>query len=392
MNWSIQKAKVFCFGVTDGTHDSPKAIDVGRYLITSKHLGEYEIDFCSAKMISEDDYKKIIARSKVRQWDILFSMIGTIGNCYLEKNKSVEYACKNIGIFQMGGDEEKAYWLYYYLKSPQAKEYIFSHLRGSTQQYIPLGSLREFPIPVLEKENRKKIIAILKSIDGRIELNNKINENLSQQIQLIYNEFADGLYGNTFELSSIIDVRDGTHDSPKSIEGGYPLVTSKHLLPYGVDLSSANLISKEDFEKTNERSLVETYDILISMIGTVGLISLVIENPVPYAIKNVGLFKTSKRPDLFAYILPYLRSTKTTQHIERALAGSTQKYISLGELRKLPIILPDEETLKRYNNIVFPLIKQIINLIEENKRLIGLRDTLLPRLMSGELDVSSLDI
>ena len=128
------------------------------------------------------------------------------------------------------------------------------------------------------------------------------------------------------------------------------------------------------------------------MIGTVGLISLVIDDPVPFAIKNVGLFKTSKCPELYAYILTYLRSTKTTQHIEKTLAGSTQKYISLGELRKMPIILPDENKLRDFNNIVVPLIMHITNLTEENKRLVELRDTLLPKLMSGELNVSELEL
>lgn len=219
-----------------------------------------------------------------------------------------------------------------------------------------------------------------------------VNNNLLQQIQLLYDHLVEAINGESVELSSIVDIRDGTHDSPKNQEAGFPLVTSKHLLPFGVDLSSTNLISQEDFNKINERSKVDTYDILLSMIGTVGLVSLVIENPVNYAIKNVGLFKTSNCPDLYAFILPYLRSSKTALHIERTLAGSTQKYISLGELRKMPIVLPSENELRDYNKVVIPLVNQIINLTEENKRLVSLRDTLLPKLMSGKLDVSDIEL
>lgn len=208
----------------------------------------------------------------------------------------------------------------------------------------------------------------------------------------MYGRLVEELNGEPVELSSVVDVRDGTHDSPKPKETGFPLVTSKHLLPFGVDLSSANFISLEDYNKINERSKVDTYDILLSMIGTVGLISLVIENPVKYAIKNVGLFKTSNCPDLYAFILPYLRSEKTTQYIERTLAGSTQKYISLSELRKMPIALPSEDQLRDYNKVAIPLINQIVNLTEENKLLKSLRDALLPKLISGELDVSDLDL
>ena len=80
------------------------------------------------------------------------------------------------------------------------------------------------------------------------------------------------------------------------------------------------------------------------------------------------------------------------QHIEKTLAGSTQKYISLGQLRKMPIILPTVEQLSKYNEIANPLIKQIITLTNENKTLNMLRDSILPKLMSGEIDVSAIDI
>lgn len=194
------------------------------------------------------------------------------------------------------------------------------------------------------------------------------------------------------ELSSIIDVRDGTHDSPKPQADGYPLITSKHLLPFCVDRSSANRISKSDFDKINERSLVETQDILMSMIGTIGLISYVPYKTVDFAIKNVALFKTSQVPELAYYFLCYLKSDKTQQHIEKCLAGSTQKYISLGELRKMPIYCPSDDELCDFNLLAKPMLDAVILHTNENARLAELRGTLLPRLMTGELDVSALDL
>ena len=92
MSWSTVRADQFCTLITDGTHDSPKPQQSGRKLITSKHLKGHYIDFDSANWISEADYQKVISRSAVEQWDILFSMIGTIGNIYLENNPHVEYA------------------------------------------------------------------------------------------------------------------------------------------------------------------------------------------------------------------------------------------------------------------------------------------------------------
>ena len=172
------KASDYCESVVDGTHDSPKPCDEGFYLITSKHLLDYEINFASAYKISEADYNLITKRSNVKQWDILFSMIGTVGRVYIERNSNSEYACKNVGIFKCGGDKHKALWLYYVLKSPYCKQYISKVLAGSTQSYISLGNLRAFPVPVIADEKRNRIIEALSNFDKKIELNNKINDNL----------------------------------------------------------------------------------------------------------------------------------------------------------------------------------------------------------------------
>lgn len=173
------RADEYCKFITDGTHDSPKQVNKGRKLITSKHLGRYGIDFEGAKNISESDYQKVISRSKVEQWDILFSMIGTIGNLYLERNHKIEYACKNMGIFQLGGDESKAKWLYYYLQTPKAKEYIETSGRGTTQSYVPLAALRALPVDVVDGFTRDKIVKILWDIDEKILTNQQVNKNLA---------------------------------------------------------------------------------------------------------------------------------------------------------------------------------------------------------------------
>ena len=219
-----------------------------------------------------------------------------------------------------------------------------------------------------------------------------INNNLEQQAQAVYYKMFSEVNTVPVELSSIIDVRDGTHDSPKAQATGYYLITSKHLLPFGVDKASANHISKADFDKINERSLVETQDILMSMIGTIGLISYIPYETVDFAIKNVALFKTSHTPELAYYFLCYLKSEKTLQHIGKCLAGSTQKYISLGELRKMPIYSPTANEIREFNCLVKPMFEKIVSRTYENALLAEMRDSLLPKLMSGELDVSNIEL
>ena len=185
-DWGIEQAQVFCKHVTDGTHDSPKRTKNGKYLITSRHIKENKLNFDNAYFISNNDFIKINLRSKVEQWDVIFSMIGTVGEEYLEKNNKVDYAIKNVGLFKTGS-EQKSKWLFYYLKSKQAKEYIASHKIGTTQGYITLDTLRKFPVSFPKLENEAIAIAkILSDLDSKIELNNQMNATLESMAQAIF--------------------------------------------------------------------------------------------------------------------------------------------------------------------------------------------------------------
>ena len=255
---------------------------------------------------------------------------------------------------------------------------------------IPSTSRADFynlPVTIPPLAVQRRIAEILGALDDKIANNAAINHHLEQIAQAIYEQKFGMQNDLVTPISEIVDIRDGTHDSPKAVDSGYPLVTSKHLLPYGVDVITPNLICQADFDKINERSKVDTHDILISMIGTIGLISLVIEREVNFAIKNVGLFKTSQIKEFVYYVLCFLRSPAMRDHIDIRLAGSTQKFISLGELRQLPIAVPSKEELHGFNDIVRPMFDEIELRTVESAHLAAIRDALLPRLMSGELPI-----
>ena len=284
-------------------------------------------------------------------------------------------------------------FVYYLICSSLVRDPAIKSMVGSSgRQRVQTDVIANLDIDFPKFSDQVKIAGVLKSLDDKIALNNEINNNLEQQAQAVYYKMFSEVNTVPVELSSIIDVRDGTHDSPKAQATGYYLITSKHLLPFGVDKASANQISKADFDKINERSLVETQDILMSMIGTIGLISYIPYETVDFAIKNVALFKTSHTPELAYYFLCYLKSEKTLQHIGKCLAGSTQKYISLGELRKMPIYSPTTNEIREFNCLVKPMFEKIVSRTYENALLAEMRDSLLTKLMSGELDVSKIDI
>ena len=296
-------------------------------------------------------------------------------------------------VFRAKNNITDPYFIYYLVTSDCIRNPAIKSMVGSSgRQRVQTDVVANLSINLPHLPTQQKIAAILSSLDDKIELNNKINTNLEQQAQALFKNWFVDCMNSTTKMSDIIDVRDGTHDSPKPQESGYLLVTSKHLEAYSINPTDANFITKEDYDKINERNKVDNGDILLSMIGTVGIVSLVIDNPVTWAIKNMGLFKTSKVEDLKYYLLNYLKSDDVRNYIEQHLAGSTQKYISLSELRNLPINIPEKNILEKFNNIVTPIYEQIVNNTNEIKKLKELRDTLLPNLMNGEIEVGEVII
>ena len=160
-------------------------------------------------------------------------------------------------------------------------------------------------------------------------------------------------------LNNQSDVRDGTHDSPKYIDYGFPLITSKNLKDNGtLDLENVNYLNKEDFDKINLRSKVDIGDILFGMIGTIGKPVRVNRND--FAIKNVALIK-EKGLIKNDYLIHYLQTTSIKKQFANNMDGGTQKFIALEKIRKLKISQPNrDEQLKLVN--MFNLLDKKIEL------------------------------
>ena len=141
-------------------------------------------------------------------------------------------------------------------------------------------------------------------------------------------------------LKEVKDVRDGTHSSPKYIDNGYPLVTSKNLTDSGLNLNDVSLISESDYNEINKRSKVEVGDILLGLIGTIGKPVLVEIDG--FAIKNVGLIKNGGKIQN-QFLLQYLKTNLFNKYIQIEMAGNTQKFLGLETLRNTKVPLPSQE-------------------------------------------------
>lgn len=416
-------ASEFCASVRDGTHDSPKPVENGRKLVTSRHLTSGRLDLTDAYLISEEDFLAINKRSKVDRWDVLISMIGTVGEPCLIKEEP-DFAIKNIGLFKTKSEDDGK-WLYYFLRSKDAQQSIREQSRGTTQQYIPLGALRDFPILVCDYPGEQKAIAgVLGALDDKIELNRRMNATLEAMARALFQSWF-------VDFDPVRAKLDGR--PPAALDPATAALFPEHLedsklghIPKGWQACTLGDIAKNvsitfDFKRTPEVVFINTGDVL--------------EGDFLHSKRSLhaglpGQAKKSIRPDdiLFSEIRPankryayvdfdssdYVVSTKfmiirgskdihprllyrilTAKEtldefqVQAESRSGTFPQITFDSISHLPIVLPPIEIQEAYQRAVGKMDAQIKVNKEQSRTLATLRDTLLPKLLSGEVVPSS---
>ncbi len=166
--WKLASAETFCDSVADGTHDTPKPASQGRPLITSKNLKGGRIDWTDTYMISESAYRSVRARSWVEPGDILFGMIGTIGNPVVLQEREHQIAPKNVGIFRFRGDSVRARYFCAYLESSVIDQQLCEVMAGSTQKFVGLATLRSLVVVYPERLEMETLVQTIDGIENRV--------------------------------------------------------------------------------------------------------------------------------------------------------------------------------------------------------------------------------
>jgi type I restriction enzyme S subunit len=168
VEWELRKLNDIT-DVRDGTHDSPKQLDSGVPFVTSKNLKSYGLDFTEISYISEMDHQEISRRSHVEKGDILFGMIGTIGNPVIV-DIDFEISIKNVALIKFAKSDYDDRLLKYLLDSELVLQQFRRKSNGGVQKFIALGMIRDLDIPVPSKSEQIEIARILSSVDERIDL------------------------------------------------------------------------------------------------------------------------------------------------------------------------------------------------------------------------------
>ena len=284
---------------------------------------------------------------------ILYTIFATLGEvCFLDIDAATNQAI--VGL-QVTSKDVLPDYLYYFLLSK--KEQVNKQGRGVAQNNINMSILKEMEVVLCPLAIQQKIVKQLDKVSDLIALH---KQQLVKLDELVKSRFIE-LFGDTILnpfgwekniLGIVCDVRDGTHDSPQYYEIGYPLVTSKNVTGGKIDLTGCSLICEADFKKINERSKVDIGDIIMPMIGTVGK-PVVVDIEPNFAIKNVALikFRTNSKV-LNSYIRALLQSDYFDDAVFNKVRGGTQKFISLGDIRKLEVPVPSMEVQNQFADFV----------------------------------------
>lgn len=272
-------------------------------------------------------------------------------------------------------------YLYYVLSNRDLKQYN----EGTTIPSLRTETLNrlEFNIPLIEEQ--KKILKILKPLEDKIILNEKINNNLEQQAQAIYQHmFIDNSRSNWTEgtLNDIADITMGQSPSGSSYnENGNGSIFFQGRAEFGFRFPSVRLYT------TEPKRIAHTNDTLMSVRAPVGDLN-VAHTDCCIGRGLAAIHSKSNHQSFILYTMFSLKKQLDVFNGEGTVFGS----INRNSLNDMPILIPSNDVLDKFERIVAPMDLIIRNNYDESCRLQDIRDTLLPRLMSGELDVSDLDI
>lgn len=350
--------------------------------------------------ISRNRYEEIKARYGVpQQRELLLTSVGTLGVPYVIKEEEFYFKDGNLTWFRHFNGLDVEY-LYYWFLSPYGKNEINTKAIGSTQKALTIDSLSKFDIKIpVNLDDQRRIASILSSLDRKIELNNKINADLEEMAQAIFKSwfvdfepFKDGKFvdselgmipegwkvGRLTEIASYMNGLAMQKFPPENNEDSLPVLKIKELGQgfCGTDSDRCSCNIKDECK-------IHNGDVIFSWSGTL-LVDVWCGGDCGL---NQHLFKvTSKDYPKWFYYYWTKHHLQEFVHIAKDKAV-TMGHIKRGHLEEAMVAIPDNDSMEKAHELFEPILSKMISLRLESSRLSLLRDTLLPRLMSGELEV-----
>ena len=411
--WKEYTIEELC-SVIDSLHKSPKYVEYGYPIIRVKDMNEGFLKFENPAFVTKEVYEEFSKKHKPKKGDMLFSRVGSYGiTTFVDKD--VEF-CLGQNTVVMTDYKYKIInnrFMYYMMISDIVKEQIEMLVTGSTQKTISMKSIKSIKIPTPSIEEQEKIANILSSLDDKIQLNNEMNKTLEDMAQNIFKRwFVDfefpsgdgehyksnggemvdselGMIPKEWEVKSIGDIGNViTGKTPSSkVEGSYGdecnFITPRDITSSPIIIDTERKLSSIGINNL-KKNLVCKNSIGVSCIGSnLGEVYITGENSITNQQINTLVLKEGK---IYPYVYIYLKNMK--EGFLNMASGSAVPIINKTSFSGINILMPDMYILNKFVQSTTCYFERIEENLKENESLIALRDSLFPKLMSGEIDIN----
>lgn len=367
-------------------------VEYGTPIVTVEHLGNRKFTEQNLPKVSDSD-KERLKKYVLATGDIVFSRVGSVDRCSYVDEEHNGWMFSGRCLRVRPSENIDSLYLYYYFCREETRQFVRNIAVGATMPSINTKLLGEVPVAVPDLQIQKMVSNILSTIDDKIELNIKINANLQQQAQAIFKSwFVDfePFGGTRPEDWNFICLEDCCSLITRGIAPKYDDTTDQIVLnqkcirSQQIDLSKAR---KHRPKKVNEKWL-QHGDILINSTGqgTLGRIAQVHFQPQNMTVDSHVTIVRPKH-ELLVYYLGCLLTGREYEFVEMERGSTGQTELPRESVQKYEVLLPDDAILKRFNDLMRPIFQLLVQNQEESLRLAELRDALLPKLMSGELNL-----
>ena len=397
--WNYSTINDVCVLVTDGSHSSPKSVHDGEYMVSVKDFTDYGFDFSSCRMISHDDYEVLKRNGCVPQIDDI--LIGKDGARFFEdiiiyRQREKPALLSSIAILRCDKSKILPDFLYYALRTPSFKQDVKDNYgSGSAIPGIILKDFKRMMVSYPSLEKQRSVISVLTAIDSKIQANTEINDNLEQQAMALYRQmFVENNNDARRECRAdeYFDISIGK--TPPRKEAQWFSMNPTDCIWVSISdmgrcgmyiADSSEYLTHESVDKFNIK-VVPDNTVLLSFKLTVGRVA--ITDGAMVTNEAIAHFKTDK-PEINEYLYCYLKDFNyQTMGSTSSIATAVNSKI----IKAMPFVIPTDAELVSFHSATAPMFEMIKTRQRENTRLAELRDSLLPKLMSGEIDVSAVQL
>jgi type I restriction enzyme S subunit len=390
--------------VGDGAHGSLKRWSNGILYLTSKNLKDGKLELSKVEYIDEPTFAKFFregskALTVPGSGDVIFGIIGSIGEAYLVNKGDRFGISSSIAILRPNRIEIDAKYLYHWVKGQTFQQALYAIKGGVAQAYVSLEMIRSLPLNYPDLIEQQKIAAILSGYDDLIENNTRRIQILEEMARRIYEEWFVRFRFPGHENVRMVESELGLIPDGWKVQGLYDVSELTYGFPFKSKLFNSNggsigIVRIRDIrtdkasaytdEKFDQKYLLSDGDLLIGMDGEFHMGRWAGGK----AALNQRVVKLRPKGNLPTYFL-FLLIENPIKHLEATIVGTTVAHLSAEDLKNMKLITPSNDVLKVIRPLFDSLFKKEIALKKKNQVLRRTRDFVLPKLISGEIDVSN---